>query len=209
MRLEGLGDVEQPLGRRHDLRHVARIGVGIAGDEDDVQAGIDGADLLGRIDAVHARRHAHVEEGDGEGAPFGGGALHRADRLLALLAELELVGLVGLLLLVAEQLGLEIVEPGIGQLRLAVGAQDAAVSVQNARLIVRNENAVRHCTHAPSSIPRSRRKARIVRIGAVCKVSLKIPRKTCRSQCVASVVAGGLVKGADRARKVNRRAARR
>src|SRR5262249_791420 len=106
--------------------------------------------------AAHAGGHAHIEERHGEWASVGGRLLDSADGLLPLLAQLEFVGLVGVRVLVAEQLGLQIIEAAVRLAKLAIGEKDAAVGVQYARLVVCDQDAVRRRTHAPSSIRASR-----------------------------------------------------
>ena len=144
-RLQRLLAIDHLVRRRHPVGHRLRADVGVAGHEDDVDRGVDGADPLGGGDAVDPGRHADVEKDDRERLVAAERLLDGDDGILTLpaghhLESHRLVAGVGRVLL-AEQLGFEIVERLLAFARRRRLAEDVGVLVQDALLVVDDENA--------------------------------------------------------------------
>src|ERR1700683_2489135 len=66
-RVERLFEDEQPIARIESSRYLRPRGVGIGGAEYDLQPWLFRPQAFGRLDAIPARRHPHVDECHGIG----------------------------------------------------------------------------------------------------------------------------------------------
>jgi hypothetical protein len=82
--LEGLLQEEQPVGRRNPRADIQGVHLAGTGQHDDVNAGIPGPDLLGRLEPVEPGGKLHIDEGKGEAMLVLQGAAHGLHRLAAL-----------------------------------------------------------------------------------------------------------------------------
>ena len=92
MRMKGLLQVRELVFGGHQPADITGIRVGVGRADDDLDRRIQLPDLRGRPHPVRARRHAHVEEHDGERLVARQRLLHRSDRRLSLIAEHRLEG---------------------------------------------------------------------------------------------------------------------
>ncbi len=151
--LERLGDVEDLVGRARGAADVERREVRIAGDDHQVDLGIEPADALGGLLAVDARRHAHVDEGDREALTAADRRLDRAHCVepLVEMGAFEHVfvgrGRLGIVV-VAEQFGCQRRKRG-SLLASPRRAEALPIGIVHCRFVVHDQNA-----HGPVTPPR-------------------------------------------------------
>ena len=144
--LERLGDVEDLVGGARRLADLDRREIGIAGDDDEVDLGIERADAARGLAPVDARRHANVDEGDRIGRTGGERGLDRGDRIQSLVTmrQREVRGIVvrrAADRIVAEQLGGHRVERAV--VAAARGREAARVAVMHRRFVVDDQKPLR------------------------------------------------------------------
>ena len=143
---ERLGDVEDLVRRPCDLADLDRRKVGKAGDDAQVDLGIERADAARGFTAVDARRHAHVDERDRIGRPRRQRRLHRRDRVEALMAMRQVEAVVRRRIrrrrVVAEQLRRHRVERILRS--TALHREAAGIAVVHGRLVIDDQQALRN-----------------------------------------------------------------
>ena len=92
--VEGLLEDDEIVVHAEADRHLFPRVIGVSGADDDLQGGIDLPEPFDRLDAVPARRHAHVDKSHGVGLPVFQRLRDLVQRLLALIGGLQLEGAV-------------------------------------------------------------------------------------------------------------------
>jgi hypothetical protein len=92
--MKGLVEQDEIAGVAELLEQGSPRVVGVAGADDDLQPRIDCPELADGLDAVPARRHAHVDERDRIGALVGESLADEAQPLLPLIGGVDDKGLV-------------------------------------------------------------------------------------------------------------------
>ncbi|KDB50728.1 hypothetical protein X805_37150 [Sphaerotilus natans subsp. natans DSM 6575] len=88
--VEGLLQDQQPVAHVQPREHLLPGVVGIGGADDDLQPRVFLPQPLDGLDAIPARRHAHVDEGHRVGSAGGAGGLHHRQRLAPLQRRVDL-----------------------------------------------------------------------------------------------------------------------
>ena len=141
--IERLDHVEYLVRRRYLEPNGLRVDVRKAGHNDNVQLRINRPDALGRFNAADPRRHAHVEEGNGERPLLIAGLLHSGNGMLALAAEHGVQpGHAPICLVPAEQLALQHVDLARHAEIVCQVLEDRVIGIEDRLLVVGDQDSM-------------------------------------------------------------------
>ncbi len=154
--LGGLAQHQQLVRMIQPLDHFRPVVVGVRGADHDLHVGIDFPQLLDGLQAIPARRHAHVDEGHGVGLPALERRAHHRNALLSLIGGVDLeIRARTRALLLAEKVRFEARERLLrGVLR--VGAQYFAKIPMDCRIVVDEQDTIAWRARLGHGTPRTR-----------------------------------------------------